>query len=90
VHELTKIESAYVPIMTMNFGGIDIDISCAALGLPTIPDDRDLSVDRLLEPLDAKAVASVNGVRTNLLMLKLVPNLEHFRNFLRFIRIWSE
>jgi poly(A) polymerase len=90
VSALTKIESAYVPIMTMCFGGIDIDISFAAVDLPTIPDDLDLSDDSLLEPLDVKAVASVNGVRTNLLMLKLVPSLDNFRNLLRVIRLWSK
>lgn len=90
VKNLEKIEHAFVPIMTMEFDTIDIDISFAALDRDTIPDDLDLSDDTLLYPLDMGAANSVNGVRTNKMMLKLVPNLDSFRILLRFVRIWSK
>ena len=91
VKNLEKIERAFVPIMTMEFDTIDIDISFAALpGYETIPDDLDLSDDTLLNSLDKGPAIAVNGVRTNKMLLKLVPNLESFRILLRFVRIWSK
>lgn len=90
IHDLIKVESAYVPIMTMDYDGIDIDISFAPLDLTTIPDDINLEDDTLLNKLDPHAINSINGVRTNDMLLRLVPNQENFRIILRFIRIWSK
>ncbi|OHS99156.1 Poly(A) polymerase beta [Tritrichomonas foetus] len=90
VSGLQKIENAFVPILTMTYDTIDIDISFAALDLDTIPSDIDLSDDTILNNLDTQAWSSINGVRTNDMLLQLVPNLESFRDLLRFIRIWSK
>ena len=90
VHGLQKIEGAFVPILTMEYDTIDIDISFAPLNMDTIPPDIDLSDDTILNSLDKPAYSSINGVRTNDMMLQLVPNLENFRVLLRFVRLWSK
>jgi poly(A) polymerase len=90
VKKLTKIEAAYVPIMTMEFSDVDIDLSFASLDLESVPDDLDLSNDALVNSLDLHAVNSVNGVRTNDMILELIPSVEQFRLLLRFVRIWSK
>lgn len=87
---IQKIENAFVPIITMEFDTVEVDISFASLDLPTIPDDVDLSNDEMLNSLDTKAASSINGVRTNDMILQLIPNLDNFRVLLRFIRVWSK
>ena len=79
VKGLQKIEGAFVPIMTMEFDTVDIDFSFAPMSrMETIPEDIDLSNDELLNDLDIQAVSSINGVRTNDMMLDLVPNKKAF------------
>lgn len=87
---LQKIESAFVPILTMEYDTIDIDISFASLDMDTVTDQIDLSDDSLLNNLDMHAYMSINGVRTNDMLLQLLPNVENFRTLLRFIRLWSK
>jgi poly(A) polymerase len=89
VHDLMKIENAVVPIMTMKFDGIEIDLSFAALNMKTIPPDIDLSDDTLLNTQDVAGANSLNGRRTNEMMMQLIPNKEDFGILLRFIRIWA-
>lgn len=90
VSGLQRIANAYVPILTMEYDTVDIDLSFASLEMNTIPDDIDLSDDSLLDNLDTKACNSINGVRTNDMLLALLPNKENFRTLLRMVRIWSK
>ncbi|KAH0791611.1 Poly(A) polymerase beta [Histomonas meleagridis] len=89
VQDIQKIEGAFVPIITMTFDTVDIDLSFAHVDMDNVPGDIDLSDDTLLNNLDQQAVNSINGVRTNDMMLELVPNKQAFRILLRFIRLWS-
>jgi poly(A) polymerase len=92
VKNLIKIEEARVPIMTMQFQDIDIDISFAQLALSTIDeslDERVLEDDTILADVDPQTTSSLNGVRVSNMILKLVPNCEAFRLVLRFIKIWA-
>lgn len=93
VKNLVKVENAYVPIMTMQFQGIDVDISFAQLAMQNIDPEMDLSVlddDNILANVDVQSMRSLNGVRVSNMILKLVDNTQNFSIFLRFIRLWAK
>ncbi|XP_057672634.1 poly(A) polymerase type 3 [Diorhabda carinulata] len=90
VTDLRAVEEAYVPVIKMNFDGIEIDMLFAQLLLKEIPDSMDLKDDMLLKHLDAKCVRSLNGCRVTDEILSLVPNIENFRLTLRAIKLWAK
>nr|CAI5842652.1 unnamed protein product [Callosobruchus analis] len=90
VTDLRSVEEAFVPVMKMNFDGIEIDMLFARLLLKEIPDSMDLQDDMLLKNLDQKCVRSLNGCRVTDEILRLVPNIENFRLALRAIKLWAK
>ncbi|ORY48913.1 Poly(A) polymerase [Rhizoclosmatium globosum] len=90
VTSLTPVTDAYVPVITFEFSGVEIDLLCARLNLPTVPDDLELANDNLLKNLDDKCVRSLNGSRVTDDILRLVPNVETFRTALRCIKLWAK
>lgn len=90
VTECRAIEDAFVPVIKMNFDGIEIDLLFARLAFIEDPEHFDLGCDRLLKNLDPKCVRSLNGCRTTEEILKLVPNIESFRFALRVIKLWAK
>ena len=87
--ELIKVEEAYVPIMKMNFNGVDIDMCFAALSMRTIPPDINLAPDVILENISKISVRALNSLRVNNMVLGLVPNVDNFKELLRFVRHWA-
>ena len=90
VTECRAVEEAFVPVIKMNFDGIEIDLLFARLALREIPDNFDLSDDILLKNLDPRCVRSLNGCRVTDEILRLVPNIENFRLALRAIKLWAK
>jgi len=90
VTELRAVEEAFVPVIKMNFDGIELDMLFARLALKEIPDNMDLKDDLLLKNLDPKCVRSLNGCRVTDEILRLVPNIDNFRLALRTIKLWAK
>ncbi|CAH0546150.1 unnamed protein product [Brassicogethes aeneus] len=90
VSDLRAVEEAFVPVIKMNFDGIEIDMLFARLSLKEIPDSMDLKDDILLKNLDEKCVRSLNGCRVTDEILRLVPNIDSFRLALRTIKLWAK
>ncbi|KAF9117131.1 polynucleotide adenylyltransferase [Mortierella sp. AM989] len=90
VTELTAVPDAFTPVIKMSFSDIPIDLTFARLGLPSIPDDLDLSDDSLLRNLDDRCIRSVNGSRVTDEILRLVPNIQSFRLALRCVKLWAQ
>ncbi|XP_019871884.1 poly(A) polymerase type 3 isoform X2 [Aethina tumida] len=90
VSDLRSVEEAFVPVIKMNFDGIEIDMLFARLLLKEIPDTMDLRDDSLLKNLDEKCVRSLNGCRVTDEILSLVPNIDNFRLALRAIKLWAK
>ncbi|KAI8320990.1 Poly(A) polymerase [Martensiomyces pterosporus] len=90
VEELTPVHDAFVPVIKMQFGGVDIDLTFASLQLPTIPEDLELLDTNLLRNLDDASIRSVNGSRVTDEILRLVPNIPNFRLALRCIKLWAK
>ncbi|KAJ3197264.1 polynucleotide adenylyltransferase [Irineochytrium annulatum] len=90
VGDVACVTDAFVPILKFEFSGIQIDLVCARLSLPSIPDDLELSDDNLLKNLDERCVRSLNGSRVTDEILRLVPNVDSFRTALRCIKLWAK
>ena len=92
VNDLMKIDGAKVPIINMIYDGIELDISYCFIDRETIDPEINLLEDRYLAHTDLTSVMSLNGPRTNMLLVKLIPSptLEPFQTLLRFIRIWAK
>lgn len=90
VTECRTIEEAFVPVIKMNFDGIEIDLLFARLTLKEITDDFDLADDMVLKNLDQKCVRSLNGCRVTDEILRLVPHIENYRLALRAIKLWAK
>ncbi|KAI9063335.1 polymerase [Trametes sanguinea] len=90
VTQVSGVPDAYVPIITTEISGIPIDLLFAQLALPSIPEDLDLQDDNLLRNLDDKSVRSLNGSRVINEILRLVPNVDVFRDALRCIKLWAQ
>ncbi|XP_059441061.1 nuclear poly(A) polymerase 1-like [Corylus avellana] len=90
VEDLHPVPGANVPIMKFKFDGISIDLLYAKLAVWVIPEELDLSVDSVLQDLDAKSVLSLNGCRVTDAILRLVPHVRNFQTTLRCIRYWAK
>ncbi|XP_053691995.1 poly(A) polymerase type 3-like [Sabethes cyaneus] len=90
VTECRAVEEAFVPVIKMNYDGIEIDLLFAGLALKRIPDNFDLRDDMLLKDLDPKSARSLNGVRVTDEIMRLVPNVDNFRLALRAIKLWAK
>lgn len=90
VTDLTSVREAFVPILKFKFSGIEVDLLFARLSLSTIPDSLDLRDDVLLRSIDDACIRSVNGSRVTDEILRLVPNVQVFRDSLRAIKTWGK
>ena len=90
ITELRAISDAFVPVIKMRFSGIEIDMTFARLNLPEVPENLDFLDDLNVASLDAKSVRSLNGYRSTLELLKLVPNKKAFQMTLRAIKLWAK
>jgi poly(A) polymerase len=62
VTKLMVIEEAFVPVIKLEFDGIELDMLFARLSFSTIPDDLDIKDDSIFKNLDEKCVRSLNGL----------------------------
>jgi len=51
-----------VPVIKLEYDGIELDMLFARLSYSTIPEDLDLRDDSILKNLDQKCVRSLNGM----------------------------
>jgi poly(A) polymerase len=100
------VPDAYVPIVKAKISGIPLDFLMARLALSSIPDDLSLRDDTLLRNLDERCVRSLGGAsgfhffiripisfagsRVTDEILRLVPNVQVFRDSLRCIKLWAQ
>jgi len=90
VSEVSGVPEAYVPIIKVVISGIPLDFLMARLALSSVPQNLSLKDDNLLRNLDERCVRSLNGSRVIDEILRLVPNVQVFRDALRCIKLWAQ
>ncbi|XP_044496904.1 nuclear poly(A) polymerase 4-like isoform X2 [Mangifera indica] len=90
VTELQPVPDAHVPVMKFKFDGISIDLLYASISHLVVPENLDISDMSILYDVDEPTVRSLNGCRVADQILKLVPNVEHFRTTLRCLKFWAK
>ncbi|KAF7322026.1 hypothetical protein MKEN_00725300 [Mycena kentingensis (nom. inval.)] len=88
--EVAGVPDAFVPMIGAKISGISMDLLCAPLNMSAIPDDLSLKDNNILKNLDESVVRSVNGTRLTDELLRLVPNVQVFRDALRCIKLWAQ
>lgn len=90
VTELQPVPDAHVPVMKFKLRGISIDLLYASISVLIVPSDLDISHESVLFNVDEQTVRSLNGCRVADQILRLVPNVEHFRTALRCLKFWAK
>ncbi|KAJ7751873.1 Poly(A) polymerase central domain-containing protein [Mycena maculata] len=90
VSEVTGVPDAYVPIIRVRISEISKHFAMAQLARSSIPDDLSLRDDALLLNLDERCVRSLRDYRVTDEILRLVPNMQVFRDSLRCVILWAQ
>jgi poly(A) polymerase len=101
VTDLVAVPDAFVPCIKLHFTGVDVDLTFANLGAPSLPQqpanraswagDIDSLTNAILADLaeDAPSLRSLNGVRATHALLRVVPDINTFRKTLRMVKTWA-
>ena len=94
IKELRAIEEAFVPVIKFRFNDIEIDMTFAQIQtkVPTEPEsiEETLLHPNIMNGMDAKCIRSLNGYRSTMELLKMVPEKEIFQTVLRAIKLWAK
>ncbi|KAJ7663191.1 Poly(A) polymerase central domain-containing protein [Mycena polygramma] len=88
--EVSGVPDAFVPIIKAKISGVELDLLVAPLNMSAIPEDLSLQDNNVLKNLDESVVRSVNGTRLTDELLRLIPNVQVFRDALRCIKLWAQ
>ncbi|CAH9108571.1 unnamed protein product [Cuscuta europaea] len=90
ITEIHCVKDAKVPLMRFKFDGISIDLPYAQLKVTSIPENVDLLNPFFMRNIDERSWRSLSGVRANMSILYVLPNIEVFQSLLRCIKLWAK
>jgi len=92
VTELRQLPWTYVPVIKMQYRGIEVDLTMSRLmASEKVPEDEEFLRDpRITTDMDPKCLRSFNGYRATCDILELVPCKEKFKFTLRVIKSWAK
>jgi poly(A) polymerase len=90
IEEITSVSDAHVPIIKLEYLGVDIDLIFTSLAVSSVPESIDLQDKTLLRGLSETDLRSINGTRVTDDILSLVPQVKSFRLALRAVKLWAQ
>lgn len=92
VTELRQLPWTYVPVIKMQYRGIEVDLTMSRLmASEKVPEDEEFLRDpSITSGMDLKCLRSFNGYRATCEILELVPCKEKFKFTLRVIKSWAK
>jgi poly(A) polymerase len=90
IESATAVPEAHVPILKLEYSGVDLDLIYSRLPISSIPGDLKLTNNDLLRGLSEEDIRSINGTRVTDEILDLVPQTKTFRHALRAIKLWAQ
>lgn len=86
------ITEAFVPLITMTFCNVEMDLLFANIDEVTVSKDLNLNenTEQLMRIMNEKDVRSINGVRVSEDILNLIYNKKVFQSALKIIKLWAK
>ncbi|KAJ0400022.1 hypothetical protein P43SY_004672 [Pythium insidiosum] len=89
VTQLAPVPTAYVPLISLSFLDVSIDLLFARLPMTCVEPHQEIDSDHLLVGVDPTSMKSLNAPRVSSMLLCLVPRRRVFRVVLRAVRAWA-
>ncbi|GLE03501.1 hypothetical protein PINS_up012403 [Pythium insidiosum] len=89
VTQLAPVPTAYVPLISLSFLDVSIDLLFARLPMTCVEPHQEIDSDHLLVGVDPTSMKSLNAPRVSSMLLCLVPRRRVFRIVLRAVRAWA-
>lgn len=90
IEKMASVPDAHVPIIKLEYSGIDLDLIFTRLAQSSVPSSIELTDNSLLRGLDETDLRSINGTRVTDEILNLVPQVKTFRHALRAVKLWAQ
>ena len=90
VAQMRVIEAAHVPVIKLNYRGIQFDVCFARLRMESIPLDLDIVQIEILKGMDTECIRSINGVRETLAIIEAVPDFDLFLQAMKVVKYWAK
>ncbi|GBG31687.1 PolyA polymerase [Hondaea fermentalgiana] len=91
VSYVNPVTGARVPIIEVVWNDIELDVLCAVINRPRVPQrPEDLLDDQILVGMDDVSQITLNGPRVTELISNLVPKAKPYKLVLRCVRYWAK
>ncbi|CAI5743466.1 unnamed protein product [Peronospora destructor] len=89
VSHLAPVPDAYVPLISLSFLGVRMDLLFARLPVSSVESNQNIDADHMLVGVNEASMKALNAPRVSSMLLCLVPRRRHYRIVLRAVRAWA-
>ncbi|KAG3077533.1 hypothetical protein PI124_g18807 [Phytophthora idaei] len=89
VSHLAPVPSAYVPLISLSFLGVRMDLLFARLPVSSVESNQNIDSDHMLVGVHETSMKALNAPRVSSMLLCLVPRRHEYRIVLRAVRAWA-
>ncbi|OWZ17971.1 Poly(A) polymerase [Phytophthora megakarya] len=89
VSHLAPVPNAYVPLISLSFLGVRMDLLFARLPISSVEANQNIDSDHMLVGVHETSMKALNAPRVSSMLLCLVPKRREYRIVLRAVRSWA-
>ncbi|GMF17773.1 unnamed protein product [Phytophthora lilii] len=89
VSHLAPVPNAYVPLISLSFLGVRMDLLFARLPVSSVEPNQNIDSDHMLVGVHETSMKALNAPRVSSMLLCLVPKRREYRVVLRAVRAWA-